>query len=470
MESIPDNRTPIIVVDDDVGVLFSIEAAITSSGLSQPAIVSDSRRVMELVRKHRYQLVLLDLIMPHISGMDILRQLKDEFPEIECVVVTAVDEIHSAVQAIKLGSYDYLVKPLDKEKMIIVIRRALERYSLRQGLVPFEMTQAISELRNPSAFKGMVCEDEKMVRIFHLAETAANTDYNLLITGETGTGKEMLARIIHSLSLRSKGPFVGVNMAASSKALFEDDFFGHIKGAYTGAFTDKRGFFEAAHEGTLFLDEIAELPPALQAKLLRVIQEKEFYPLGSSDARSVDVRIIAASNRDINKELHDGDFRTDLFYRLNMFHIHIPPLRERRKDILPLAHHFLNIHANKNQKEINALSRDLADRLINYLFPGNVRELENIMSTAVVLEKGETITLSSSPALEILPAPNAAKTDELLPLAEVERQHMFRVLEATNGNRTQAAKILGIGLRTLRRNLNENNEYNEYNDGATASK
>jgi DNA-binding NtrC family response regulator len=470
MESIPDNRTPIIVVDDDVGVLFSIEAAITSSGLSQPAIVSDSRRVMELVRKHRYQLVLLDLIMPHISGMDILRQLKDEFPEIECVVVTAVDEIHSAVQAIKLGSYDYLVKPLDKEKMIIVIRRALERYSLRQGLVPFEMTQAISELRNPSAFKGMVCEDEKMVRIFHLAETAANTDYNLLITGETGTGKEMLARIIHSLSLRSKGPFVGVNMAASSKALFEDDFFGHIKGAYTGAFTDKRGFFEAAHEGTLFLDEIAELPPALQAKLLRVIQEKEFYPLGSSDARSVDVRIIAASNRDINKELHDGDFRTDLFYRLNMFHIHIPPLRERRKDILPLAHHFLNIHANKNQKEINALSRDLADRLINYLFPGNVRELENIMSTAVVLEKGETITLSSSPALEILPAPNAAKTDELLPLAEVERRYILRVLETTKGNRTQAAKILGIGLRTLRRNLNENNEYNEYNDGATASK
>jgi DNA-binding NtrC family response regulator len=466
MESIPDNRTPILVVDDDVGVLFSIEAAITSSGLSQPAIVSDSRRVMELLRKHRYQLVLLDLIMPHISGIDVLRQLKDEFPEIQCVIVTAVDEIHSAVQAIKLGAYDYLVKPLDKEKMIIVVRRALERYSLRQGLVPFEMTQAISELRNPSAFKGMVCEDEKMVRVFHLAETAANTDYNLLITGETGTGKEMLARIIHSLSFRLKGPFVGVNMAASSKTLFEDDFFGHIKGAYTGALTHKSGFFEAAHEGTLFLDEIAELPPALQAKLLRVIQEKEFYPLGSSDARSVDVRIIAASNRDINKELHDGDFRTDLFYRLNMFHIHIPPLRERRKDILPLAHHFLNIHANKNQKEINALSRDLADRLINCPFPGNVRELENTISAAVLLEKGETITLSSSPALEILPAPNAAKTDELLPLAEVERRHIFRVLEATKGNRTQAAKILGIGLRTLRRNLNENNEYN---DGATAS-
>ena len=464
MESIPDTKTPILVVDDDVGVLFSIEAAITSSGMPQPAIVSDSRRVMELVRKHRHQLVLLDLIMPDIGGMDILRQLKDEFPDIECVIVTAVDEVPSAVQAIRLGAYDYLVKPLDKDKMIVVIHRALERYSLRQGLAPFERIQAISDLQNPSAFKDMVCEDEKMVRVFHRAETAANTDYNLLITGETGTGKEMLARIIHSLSLRSKGPFVGVNMAASSKTLFEDDFFGHIKGAYTGALMEKTGFFEAAHEGTLFMDEITDLAPGLQAKLLRVVQEKEFYPLGSSDARSVDVRIIAASNRDISKELHDGDFRADLFYRLNMFHINIPPLRERRKDILPLARHFLNVHAKKNQKEINALSRDLADRLINYPFPGNVRELENIMAAAVVLEKGQALTLSSAPDLEILPAPSGAQTDELLPLAELERRYIFRVLETMKGNRTQAAKILGIGLRTLRRKLNE------YGDGATALK
>jgi DNA-binding NtrC family response regulator len=464
MESIPDTKTLIIVVDDDVGVLFSIEAAITSSGMPQPAIVSDSRRVMELVRKHRYQLVLLDLIMPHIGGMDILGQLKDEFPDIECVIVTAVDEVPSAVQAIRLGAYDYLVKPLDKDKMIVVIRRALERYSLRQGLAPFERIQAISDLQNPSAFKDMVCEDEKMVRVFHRAETAANTDYNLLITGETGTGKEMLARIIHSLSLRSRGPFVGVNMAASSKTLFEDDFFGHIKGAYTGALTQKKGFFEAAHEGTLFMDEITDLPPGLQAKLLRVVQEKEFYPLGSSEARSVDVRIIAASNRDISKELHDGDFRADLFYRLNMFHINIPPLRERRKDILPLARHFLNVHAKKNQKEINALSRDLADRLINCPFPGNVRELENIMAAAVVLEQGKALTLSSVPDLEILPAPNGAQTDALLPLAELERRYIFRMLETTKGNRTQAAKILGIGLRTLRRKLNE------YGDGATALK
>lgn len=464
MESIPDTKTPILVVDDDVGVLFSMEAAITSSGLPQPAIVSDSRRVIELVRKRSYQLVLLDLIMPHIVGMDLLKQLKEEFPNIECVIVTAIDEVPLAVQAIRLGAYDYLVKPLDKDKMIIVINHALERYSFRQGLVPFDRTQAFSDLKNPSAFKYMVAEDEKMAQVFHQAEIAAYTDYNLLITGETGTGKEMLARIIHGLSSRSNGPFVGINMGAFSKTLIEDALFGHTKGAFTGALEEKKGFFETAQGGTLFLDEITELLLELQVKLLRVIQEKEFYPLGSAKARRLDVRTVAATNRDINKELHNRNFRADLFYRLNMFHINMPPLRERKKDILPLARHFLKIHAKKSQKEINALSPDLADRLINYPFPGNVRELENIMAVAVVSEKGKVLTLSSAPNLEILPAPIPTQANELLPLAELERRHIFRVLEATKRNRTQAAKILGIGLRTLRRKLNQ------YGDPATMSK
>ncbi len=337
MESIPDSNPQILVVDDDVGLLSSIEAALVSAGMPEPALVSDSRRVMELVRKHRFHLILLDLIMPHMSGMEVLKQLKEEFPDIECLIITAVDDVSTAVQAIKLGAYDYLVKPLDKEKMIITVNRALERYILRHGLVPIERRQTFSDLKHRSAFRDMVSEDDNMARVFHLAETAAVSDYNLVITGETGTGKGMLTKIIHGLSHRSKGPFVSVNMAASSRTLFEDEFFGHAKGAFTGAHAERKGFFEAAQGGTLFLDEITELDLELQVKLLRVIEEKELYRLGTTEAQKTDVRIIAATNRDIKKEIDNQRFRDDLFYRLNMFHINIPPLRERTKDIPVLA-------------------------------------------------------------------------------------------------------------------------------------
>ncbi|MBW2020761.1 MAG: sigma-54-dependent Fis family transcriptional regulator [Deltaproteobacteria bacterium] len=452
MKSIPD-KPSILVVDDDVGLLLSIKATLVSSGMPEPALVSDSRQVMDLVRTHPFQLVLLDLMMPHVSGMEILQQIKKEFPAIECVIVTAVDDVSSAVQAMKFGAYDYLIKPINAEKLIIVINRALERYNLRHKLALFERSQTFSDLRNPEAFEGMVAADEAMALVFHQAEAAAPTDYNVLLTGESGTGKEMLARIIHTLSNRLDSPFLAVNMAASSKALFEDDFFGHTKGAYTGALTEKKGFFEVAQGGILFLDEITELEPALQGKLLRVIQEKELYRLGSTQVRNVNVRIIAATNRDIEKAVRKGLFRGDLFYRLNMFHIHIPPLRERKKDILPLAHHFLRKHAKKNQKEIDSLAPDLAERLLEYPFPGNVRELENIIASAVLWQKGRVLSLSSAHGLQSFSRPGRSQTDELLTLAEVEERHIRRILEITDGNRTRAAKILGIGLRTLQRKL-----------------
>ncbi|RZB38354.1 MAG: hypothetical protein SRB2_00102 [Desulfobacteraceae bacterium Eth-SRB2] len=455
MESIPDHKTPILVVDDDVGLLLSIETILVSSGVPEPALVSDSRRVMELIRKHRFHLVLLDLIMPHIGGLELLKQLKEEFPDIECIIVTAIDEASTAVQAIKLGAFDYLVKPIDKDKMIIVINNALERYSLRHGLAPIEKSKPFSELKTRSAFKHMVAEDENMARVFHQAETAAASDYNLIITGETGTGKGMLAKIIHRLSHRSNGPFVPVNISASSKALFEDDFFGHTKGAYTGALAEKKGFFEAAQEGTLFLDEIGELEPELQVKLLQVIEDKQVYRLGSTKLRKIDARIIAATNRDIKEEIINHRFREDLFFRLNMFHIHIPPLRKRKKDIIPLSRHFLNIYAQKNQKNIDSLDLDLIDRLMNYPFPGNVRELENIIASAVLLENGRKLTSFAAQNLKRFPQPGRTQIHKILSLAEVEKQQIFLALKATGGNRTQAAKILGIGLRTLRRKLNQ---------------
>ena len=454
MESIPDIKTPVLVVDDDAGLLLSIKATLISSGMPEPALVSDSRRVMDLVRKHHFHLVLLDLIMPHVSGMEILQELIEEFPAIECVIVTAIEDVSSAVKAMKFGAYDYMVKPVNSEKLVIVIHRALERYDLRHELALFQKSQTFSDLKNPAPFEGMVARDEAMALVFHQAEAVAPTHYNVLITGESGTGKEMLAGIVHSLSDRPKGPFVAVNVGAFSKTLLEDDLFGHTKGAYTGALTDKKGFFESAKGGTLFLDEITELEPALQGKLLRVIQERVLYRLGSTEARNIDVRIITATNRDIDEEVRKERFRGDVFYRLNTCHIHIPPLRERKKDILPLARHFLKIHARRNQKEIDSLSLDFANFLLNYPFPGNVRELENIIASAVLWEKGRVLTLSSASDLPTFSGSALTENEKLLTLARVEEEHIKRVLDLTGGNRTQTAKILGIGLRTLQRRLN----------------
>lgn len=299
----------------------------------------------------------------------------------------------------------------------------------------------------------MVAQDEAMARVFCQAEACAPTDYNTLIIGETGVGKEMLARIIHELSNRSGGPFVAVNMGAFTGPLFEDAFFGHTKGAYTGAVSERKGFFEAARSGTLFLDEITELPPDLQGKLLRVIEEREMYRLGSSEMKDVDVRIISATNRDIREELSAGRFRKDLFYRLNICPINIPPLRERGKDILPLAQHFIEIHTEKNNKNIKGLAPDSEQRLLHYPFPGNVRELENIIASAVVAEKGHNLTLSSaSGALQNVDS-NQKLPMKKLTLAAVERQHILQVLDSADGNRTHAARTLGIGLRTLQRKL-----------------
>ena len=458
MESIPKDKTPILVADDDIGILSSIEAVIIRSGMPEPALVSDSRRVMDLVRQYRFYLVLLDLIMPHAGGMDILKQLKKEFPETECVIITAVDDVSTAVQAMKYGAYDYLIKPFDENKMVITIQRALERYSLRHGLTPLEKTPSFYELKNLQAFEGMVAGDEKMAMVFHQAEISAATDYNLLVTGETGTGKDLLVRIIHKLSHRSRGPFVAVNISASSKTLFEDDFFGHVKGAYTGGLTDKAGFFESAQGGTLYLDEIAEIPRELQVKLLRVIEEKEIFRLGTAVPMPVDVRIITSTSGNIEEEIHAQRFREDLFYRLNRSHIHIPPLRERKKDILPLAAHFLSIHAKKNQKSILSLSPDLSACLLEYPFPGNVRELETIIASAVLSEKGSVLTLSSTTLPGKYSAPHSAQPYELISLEEFEKQHILRVLEATGGNRTRAAKTLKIDVRTLRRKLGKFND------------
>lgn len=453
MESIPDKATPILVVDDDQGLLLSIKATLLSAGMPEPALVSDSRRVLELVRRNQFQVILLDLMMPHIGGLDLLQQLNEKFPDIECIVVTAVDEAASAVQAMSLGAYDYLVKPLNSEKLIIVINHALERFNLRHELSLLKKKQSFADLSQPEKFDNIIAEDEAMALVFRQVEAVAPTDYSVVINGESGTGKEMLARVIHKLSNRGNAPFLAVNMAAFSKTIFEDEFFGHTKGAYTDADSERKGFFEAAHGGTLFLDEVTELDPSLQGKLLRVIEERELYRLGSTEVRNVDVRIIAATNRDITAEINKNRFRADLFYRLNMYNIKVPPLRERQNDILPLARHFIKLHAAANRKNIASLARDLAQSLLAYPFPGNVRELENMVASAVLLEQGNVLTLASMPQLAAFAAKSLNDGHKLLPLDEIEKQHILKALKATAGNKAKAAEILGVNTTTVYRKI-----------------
>ena len=457
MKSIPAQPSAVLVVDDDEGLLLSIKATLVSAGLPEPAMVSDSRQVMDLLRSHRFPLVLLDLMMPHMDGMELMRRIKEEFAEVDCVIVSAMDDVPTAVQAISNGASDYLVKPLNSDKLVALVQSNLERYRFRDELARVGRKKIFEHLKQPEAFAHLIAEDESMALVFHQIEAVAGTDYSVVINGESGTGKEMLARVVHQLSRRAKAPFYAVNMASFSKTLFEDEFFGHAKGAYTDAGGERRGFFEAANGGTLFLDEITELDPSLQAKLLRVIEEREFYRLGSTEIRNVDVRIIAATNRDINEEILKGRFRADLFYRINTYNIKIPPLRERKKDILPLARHFLRLHAGTNQKRITALSPELNERLLIYGFPGNVRELENMIAAAVLLEKGKTLSLAAARTLLPIAGLDSRRSSPLLTLDEIERRHIERVLEATNGNRPKAAKILGINVSTIYRKLEKYN-------------
>jgi DNA-binding NtrC family response regulator len=466
MESISANDAPVLVVDDDEGLLLSIKATLISSGLPEPALVSDSRRVVDLLRQHRYRLVLLDLMMPHMGGMEVLQLIREEFPDTDCVIVSAMDDVPTAVAAMSSGAIDYLVKPLNSERLVALVSSHLERYRFRDELARVGRKKIFANLKNPDAFSRIIAEDESMALVFHQVEAVAGTDYSVVINGESGTGKEMLARVIHQLSHRAKAPFYAVNMASFSKTLFEDEFFGHAKGAYTDAGAERRGFFEAANGGTLFLDEITELDPSLQAKLLRVIEEREFYRLGSTEIRNVDVRIIAATNRDIPDEILKGRFRADLFYRINTYNIKIPPLRERTSDILPLARFFLKLHGEANHKKVDDLAPDLAERLLNHPFPGNVRELENMMAAAVLLEKGKTLTLASARSLLPYEGPERRRSVELLTLEELERRHIERVLEVTGGNRPRAAKILGINVSTIYRKLERLN-LSDKSDGST---
>jgi DNA-binding NtrC family response regulator len=439
--------TRILVLDDDKAVLNWFVVVLAQANRFEVEVLADSTRAAERLAARPCDVLLLDMDMPKVTGLEVLRHVREHHPACEVIVITGVGAVELAVESMKLGAYDYLCKPVDADRLITCIDRALERSRLHDEVRRLRDQVSQHGLRFKEAFKDFLTQDKRLLRTLSTVEQIAQSDNNVLVWGESGTGKELVARAIHRIGRRAAKPFIAVNAAAFASALFDSHFFGHERGAFTGAVTAKEGLFEEADGGTLFLDEIGDIEPAVQSKLLRALQSGEYFRLGSTKQRGADVRIIAATNKDLDTEIEEGRFRRDLYYRLNISSVFIPPLRERSGDVELLAYHFLDRYCRMNGKEIHSIAEPVTELLEGYDFPGNVRELENVVAGAVVLETTDTLRRESLPAyLRKAAATHAARPPEVAPrtLAEVEAEHVRAVLEHTGGNRSAAARILGI--------------------------
>jgi two-component system response regulator AtoC len=439
----------ILVVDDELGVRQSFYMVLKDE--FKVLLAESGSEAIDIFSKNAVDLILLDILLPDIDGIKLLEKFMEMEPNTEIIMVTAVKEIQTAVKAIKLGAYEYIIKPFNVDEVLSVIHRALEKHSLVK-----EVTYLKYELERYQPFEKMVGEDTKMRKIFELIATIAQSDGTVLIQGESGTGKELVARAIHRRSLRKDQPFVVINCAAIPPTLMESEIFGHNKGAFTGAVRTSIGKLEIAHKGTVLLDDIDSLDINMQGKLLRVIQEKEFERLGSTKVIEIDVRFIAASNKDLEELISKGEFRQDLFYRLNVFPVILPPLQERRDDIPLLLDHFLKIHSRDRNRPAKSFSQDAIKILMKYDWPGNIRELENLVERLSTLCKEPIIHLKDIPMFTM------TKTEiKDMPLKEAvktfEKQYVGAVLESVNWSRTKASEILGIHRNTLLAKINELN-------------
>ena len=414
----------------------------------------DCKTGLKKLEQNSIDIVLCDVKLPDGNGVELTRQIKEKYPHIEVILLTAYGNIPDGVQAIKNGAFDYIVKGDDNNKIIPLLHRAIEKSNLTRRVAQLE-----AQLETRFSFEGIIGTSKMLQQAIELAKKVAVTDTTVLLTGETGTGKEVFAQAIHQSSNRKNKNFVAINCSAFSHDLLESEMFGHISGAFTGATKDKKGLFEEANNGTIFLDEIGEMPLDLQAKLLRVIENGEFIKVGESKVTKVDVRIIAATNRDLLKEIETGHFRQDLYYRLSVFQIQLPSLKERTSDIALLASHFLAIFSLKMNKKIKTLSDDFISLLKLHNWPGNIRELKNVLERSVILETSDTLTRSSLP-IEIQQLQEDGQTGALpilsaFSLASAEKIHIQKVLNYTNGNKTETARLLNIALTTLYRKLDE---------------
>jgi len=452
----------ILVVDDESLMREFIAESLTSHGYEVDS-ARNGVKALELMNSETYDLILTDYKMPKVSGMDVLRKAVEKMPDCKVVIMTAYGTIENAVEAMKLGAFDYITKPFSVEEILLLVKRALEFKNLQ-----IENRMMQSELEEKYGYRNIIGESPAMKKVFDMIQTISQSRSTVLITGKSGTGKELAARAIHYLSPRKNNPFININCAALPSELMESELFGHEKGAFTGAIKRYHGRFERANGGTIFLDEISEMSQVLQAKLLRVLQEKEFEPVGSSETLTVDVRIITTTNRDIEAEVSNGKFREDLFYRLNVISLHLPLLRERVSDIPLLARHFLEKYNRENGKAIEGISDEVLEMWKNYDWPGNVRELENTIERAVVMCKGKILELSdvAPHGQRILKAPAGVT---VLPenmsgctIAKMERELILKTLEAQGGNRTTTAEILDISVRTLRNKLTQYGEMDAF--------
>jgi len=444
----------ILVIDDDQAILNFLNIFLLQTGKFTITTLQDSSEAFAILEKETFDILLLDMDMPHVSGLDIIRYIAENNINIITVVLTGVEDVDLAISAMKLGTSDYMFKPIEEEKLLPSLDDLLETRQIENmDQTSDAMPLSISGLEHPDVFKNILTQDEKMIRLFYTAEKFATTDNSVLIWGESGTGKELIARAIHQISHRRNNKFLAINAGTFANDLFSSEFFGHTKGSFTGALDDKKGFFEEANNGTLFLDEIGELSLPIQVKLLRVLQEEEFFRLGSTKNIKVNVRIIAATNKNLFEEINKGNFRKDLFFRLNINSISIPPLREKSGDIAFLANHFLKQFNKKYSKNIKRISKPLLTLLKNYPFPGNIRELMNLLNSAIIVESGDELSKKSLPHyfLENTHSLTNSSKNGILPknLQEIERDHIKKVLEYTNQNKTNAAKILGISRLNL---------------------
>jgi DNA-binding NtrC family response regulator len=437
----------ILIIDDEEKMRHLLEKVLTKrAALVDTA--ADGTEAIQRIKTHRFDIILADIKMPGTSGMEVLRTAKQSHPESMVIMMTAFGTVDSAVEAMKEGAYHYINKPFKIEEIMLIINKALEEKNLRH-----EIVQLREEVRTKYRFDNIIGKSKPMQGVFDIIRRVADSKSTILIVGDSGTGKELVAKAIHYNSPRRDRPFVALNCSAIPETLLESELFGHVKGSFTGAIANKKGMFESANSGTIFLDEIGEVSPAMQVKLLRVLQEREIKRVGSTSTTSVDIRLIAATNKDLEEEVRLGNFRDDLFYRLSVIPIYLPFLKDRTEDVPLLANHFLKKFATEANSSVTSISKEAMGYLINYSWPGNVRELENVIERAVTLGRYNTIMPEDLPDYVLSrPSLTSEEGEDGDPtLEELECEYIKKVLKKVKGHKIQAANILGIDRRTLYR-------------------
>ncbi len=436
----------ILIVDDEAIIRESLRDWLSDVG-HQVLTAENGLQALEIIEKEKPGIAFVDLVMPGMDGIELLKRTKEISPSIDVVIITAYGSIPTAINAMREGAYDYIEKPFCPERAELLVDKLVEHQRLIEENISLHQ-----KLEERYQFENIIAKSSKMRQVIEAIKVVAKSNATVLITGESGTGKELIARATHSQSYRKDKPFIAVSCAALPESLLESELFGHEKGAFTGAHAQRKGKFEVANRGSLFMDEIGEMSANIQVHLLRVLEEKEFTRVGGNEPIKVDVRVISATNKDIKKAVANGQFREDLYYRLNVVPIELPPLRERKEDIPLLAQHFLKKFAVENQKEIIGFSPETTDFLLKYEWPGNVRELENAIERAVILTKNSYIEATDLAQENLLMAHSAPSGRSL---KEVERERILNVLNETSGNRSETARILGISRATLYNKLRE---------------